>query len=478
MAKKEVSKTFPKYVHIDMKGGPPTLPYFLEVMGLVKDWGGTGILVEWEDMFPWTDELSILARPGHYTQEDVDSLLSQATSLDIEVIPLIQTFGHMEFVLKHKKFSHLRDIESFPNCVRPLCLDTNEGKVRTLLREMIKQVIRGHGELARIHLGCDEVWCLGQSHATREHIERKCLSVTDIFLEHTSTVARIARDVRPEVKVMVWDDMMRTATLEQLQKFELADLVEPVIWSYGSILAFPPGMLERYQTVWGAGRVWGGSAWRGATGSNMHLTTVRHHVDNTLAWLSVMRDLPGMAGMVLTGWARYDHYATLCELLPVSLPSLRCCLAVLGSGSWCPELHKSVSTNLGLSELLMMEPLMFLTGEEPEAPSFPGSVLYSAMMAYTRLSSQFTAIMASPTLATWLNPWQLKRNFINPLQVQVTLEEISRLGTKLKAVGITLQKQISLHMHDFTEEEWINTNLTPKLEEIDRIVSQAILALK
>ena len=54
MAKKEVSKTFPKYVHIDMKGGPPTLPYFLEVMGLVKDWGGTGILVEWEDTFPWT----------------------------------------------------------------------------------------------------------------------------------------------------------------------------------------------------------------------------------------------------------------------------------------------------------------------------------------------------------------------------------------------------------------------------------------
>ena len=26
---------------------------------------------------------------------------------------------------------------------------------------------------------------------------------------------------------------------------------------------------------------------------------------------------------------RYDHYATMCELLPVSLPSLRCCLAVM-----------------------------------------------------------------------------------------------------------------------------------------------------
>jgi hypothetical protein len=32
-----------------------------------------------------------------------------------------------------------------------------------------------------------------------------------------------------------------------------------------------------------------------------------------------------------TTGCRYDHYATLCELLPVGLPSLRCCLAVLAN---------------------------------------------------------------------------------------------------------------------------------------------------
>ena len=75
----------------------------------------------------------------------------------------------MEFVLKHDKFAHLRDIESFPNSLRPLCLDTEAGEVRDLLQEMVRQVIRGHGDLARIHLGCDEVWFLGQSHATHRH---------------------------------------------------------------------------------------------------------------------------------------------------------------------------------------------------------------------------------------------------------------------------------------------------------------------
>ena len=36
----------------------------------------------------------------------------------------------MEFVLKHDKFAHLCDIESFPDSLRPLRLDTEAGKVK------------------------------------------------------------------------------------------------------------------------------------------------------------------------------------------------------------------------------------------------------------------------------------------------------------------------------------------------------------
>ena len=81
-----------------------------------------------------------MARNGHYTRDMVTHLLSHASKLRIHVIPLIQTFGHMEFVLKHDSWRHLRDVEQFPNCLRPLCVDTEKEEVRMLVMEMIRQV--------------------------------------------------------------------------------------------------------------------------------------------------------------------------------------------------------------------------------------------------------------------------------------------------------------------------------------------------
>ena len=60
-----------KYVHIDMKGGPPTLAYLLELLEVMSQWGAEGVVMEWEDMFPWSGDLAVLARPGHYTLEMV-----------------------------------------------------------------------------------------------------------------------------------------------------------------------------------------------------------------------------------------------------------------------------------------------------------------------------------------------------------------------------------------------------------------------
>lgn len=38
-----------------------------------------------------------------------------------------------------------------------------------------------------------------------------------------------------------------------------------------------------------------------------------------------------ISGIILTGWQRYSHYSPLCEILPVSIPSLIVDLVYLNS---------------------------------------------------------------------------------------------------------------------------------------------------
>ena len=86
--------------------------------------------------------------------------------------------------------------------------------------------------------------------------------------------------------------------------------------------------------------IWTASAYKGAFGERLYAVNVQRHVGNNLAWLEVMRretlssSKLSFRGLVLTGWSRYDHFAVLCELLPVALHSLILNLVIITTGNY------------------------------------------------------------------------------------------------------------------------------------------------
>ena len=78
------------------------------VFPLLRAMGATGLFVEYEDMFPYTGALRNLTALNHYTPNDITRLLDAAERNNLTVIPLVQTFGHLEFALKLPDYVALR----------------------------------------------------------------------------------------------------------------------------------------------------------------------------------------------------------------------------------------------------------------------------------------------------------------------------------------------------------------------------------
>ena len=143
--------------HLDLKGAPPKIDYLIKILKLSSDLGVTGVLLEYEDMFPFGGILSKAAATNHYNVSDIKSILDTCEQLNLEVIPLVQTFGHMEFILKLSEFKHLRDAEDMPESI---C--SCDEQAMPLLEEYINQVMAMHPNVQYLHIGCDEVFHMGE----------------------------------------------------------------------------------------------------------------------------------------------------------------------------------------------------------------------------------------------------------------------------------------------------------------------------
>ena len=111
-----------RIVHIDLKGAPPKSSYFEKFIPFLKQNGAHGILLEYEEMFPFEGELKEARHGLAYTLKDVELIKNLAKQNDLYIIPLVQTYGHLEWLLKVKKFAHLREHPDFPQVITP-CLE-------------------------------------------------------------------------------------------------------------------------------------------------------------------------------------------------------------------------------------------------------------------------------------------------------------------------------------------------------------------
>ena len=111
-----------RLVHVDLKGAPPRARYLQELCATLRGLGATGLLLEYEDTFPYGGALAAAVSGEAYGRADIGRIAAAAKRNGLVVVPLVQTYGHLEWLLKLAAFRHLRDNGRYPQ-VMSQCLN-------------------------------------------------------------------------------------------------------------------------------------------------------------------------------------------------------------------------------------------------------------------------------------------------------------------------------------------------------------------
>uniref|UniRef100_A0A8D0GJD9 Hexosaminidase D n=1 Tax=Sphenodon punctatus TaxID=8508 RepID=A0A8D0GJD9_SPHPU len=453
-----------RLVHLDLKGAPPRVSYLAQIFPLFHTLGANGLLVEYEDTFPYEGELKPLQASHAYSPSEIKEILHLAKLHKLEVIPLVQTFGHMEFVLKHEEFAHLREVATFPNALNP-----HREESLVLVGAMIEQVAALHGGLRWFHIGADEVYYLGEGEESKQWLQQEGNTAEKLCLAHMKAVAGHLLSTHPAVKPIVWDDMLRGMSEETLAESGIAPLVEPMIWDYAADLDVSSRVLlvDKYRRC-GFPKLWFASAFKGATGVNQSLTLIGHHLKNHLQWLKVAESLAadGLQGIALTGWQRYDHFSVLCELLPVGIPSLAVCLQTIENGGYSEQVKETVEKLLGISNLEVDTFMSECSG------TFPGSDILSLVtqISFYLKPSVDELLERNRYVTGWFSLYHRKRKLVHPISLHHFQPQALSLLSKWNGVRQELQAALEKVFYAPAVDEWLEENVQPNLQRLQEVM--------
>ena len=184
--------------HIDMNIAQFRGEYLKERLKLLAGLGYNTILWEVENNIRW-ETCPECVSPNAFTKEEFEDILVYSRNLGLEPIPLLQTIGHCEYVLKNEKYRRLAEL---PGRIDQYCPQNPE--VITFLQKWIDEYLEVFGNIRYFHLGADEAYALGECPRCRADAEKNSLS--GLYISHINTLSRPLADkgIRP----IIWGDMI------------------------------------------------------------------------------------------------------------------------------------------------------------------------------------------------------------------------------------------------------------------------------
>ncbi|MGS2741592.1 beta-N-acetylhexosaminidase [Sinomicrobium sp. M5D2P17] len=281
--------------HLDLRIQVMRMPALKDFALKLSKNGINTLLMEWEATYPY-EKHRVISGPYAYSREEVISFISYCDSIGLDVIPLQQSFGHVEYILRHPRYKELREDRKDYSQVNP----TKEALCKKLFTDLYKDIISTHTS-EYIHIGGDETYLLGHSEASRKKAE--AMGMGRLYGDYLKMLCEAVINLgkRP----VIWADI----ALKYPEALEL--LPEETIlmdWNYGWEL----DRFGDHRNLEESGfEIWGAPALRSGP-DNYFLTDWNKHLENIRTFIPQARSL-GYKGIVMTSWSTSGIYAPVFE---------------------------------------------------------------------------------------------------------------------------------------------------------------------
>jgi hypothetical protein len=184
--------------HIDMNTAQFTRSYIEKWLRYLASKHYDTILWEVENNIAW-ETCPECASPDAFSKAEFREILTYADTLGFNNIPLFQTIGHCEYVLKHEEYKPFAEL---PNKIDQYC-PRNESLL-PFLTAWIEEYFEVFERPEYFHIGADEAWHLGSCDKCQEYV--KAHSLSELYIHHINSVAKPIFD--RGIKPIIWADMV------------------------------------------------------------------------------------------------------------------------------------------------------------------------------------------------------------------------------------------------------------------------------
>ena len=143
-------------VHWDLKGYQPKFTVLLDEFRRLSKYKINLVLLELEDKYQYCSAPEVGCASA-YSFEQLRILSRHAAALGITIVPKLQCLGHVDYILKHSSYRHLREAEH----PYQYCSHSDEAfEIWKAMADELMECFAEHREF--FHIGADETDNLGE----------------------------------------------------------------------------------------------------------------------------------------------------------------------------------------------------------------------------------------------------------------------------------------------------------------------------